>query len=88
MADLDTMFHGLASQNFLDCRIINFTKKTFIGGAYSFSTKGMGNAREIAAESVNKKLFFAGEAMNLNGNHQTVHGALESSKIAVKAMFS
>ena len=87
LADLDTMFHGLASQNFLDCRIINFTKKTFIGGAYSFSTKGMGNAREIAAESVNKKLFFAGEAMNLNGNHQTVHGALESSKIAIEAMF-
>ena len=88
LADLDTMFNGLASQNFLDCRVINFTKKTFIGGAYSFSTKGMGNAREIAAESVNKKLFFAGEAMNLNGNHQTVHGALESSKIAIEAMFS
>jgi lysine-specific histone demethylase 1B len=87
LAELDTMFNGLASQNYLDHRIINFAKKQFINGAYSFSTKGMGNAREIAAESINKKLFFAGEAMNLNGNHQTVHGALESSKIAVEAMF-
>ena len=48
----------------------------------------MGNAREIAAKSINNKLFFAGEAMNVNGNHQTVHGALESSKIAIEKMFS
>lgn len=88
LAELDVIFNGLATQNFLDYRIINFAKKPFIRGAYSFSTKGMGNAREVAARSVNNKLFFAGEAMNLNGSHQTVHGALESSKIAIKAMFS
>lgn len=88
LEELDMIYDGLATQNYLDCRIINFTKKPFIGGAYSFSTKGMGNAREVAARSVNNKLFFAGEAMNLNGNHQTVHGALESSKISIEAMFS
>jgi monoamine oxidase len=87
LADLDNMFSGLASVNYLNHVVINFKKKPFIRGAYSFSTQGMGNAREIAAESISKKLFFAGEAMNLNGNHQTVHGALESSKIAIEEMF-
>jgi hypothetical protein len=38
----------------------------------------MGNAREIAALPVDKKLYFAGEAMNTNGHHQTVHGAVET----------
>lgn len=88
LVELDKMFHGLASQNYLDFRVFNFAKKPFIQGAYSFSTLNMGNAREIAAESINNKLFFAGEAMNVNGNHQTVHGALESSKIAIEEMFS
>jgi lysine-specific histone demethylase 1B len=87
LADLDNIFSGLASVNYLNHEVINFKKKPFIRGAYSFSTQGMGNAREIAAESISKKLFFAGEAMNLNGNHQTVHGALESSKIAIEEMF-
>jgi len=27
---------------------------------------------------VNDKIFFAGEAMNLNGHHQTVQGAMET----------
>jgi lysine-specific histone demethylase 1B len=38
----------------------------------------MGNAREISAQSVDKKLYFAGEAMNINGHHQTVQGAIET----------
>ena len=87
LADLDKMFSGLASVNYINHEVINFKKKPFIRGAYSFSTQGMGKAREIAAESISKKLFFAGEAMNLNGNHQTVHGAMESSKTAIETMF-
>jgi hypothetical protein len=47
----------------------------------------MGNARAVAAEPVNKVLFFAGEAMNVNGHHQTVHGAVESAYKAVIDIF-
>lgn len=88
LADLDSMLNQQATKNYKDFRVYNFAKMPFIQGAYSFSTSKMGNAREIAAESINNKLFFAGEAMNLNGNHQTVHGALESSKISIEEMFS
>ena len=63
--------------------VFDYTSKPFIKGAYSYSTVGMGNAREIAAQSVDNKLFFAGEAMNVTGHHQTVHGAIESGYKAV-----
>jgi hypothetical protein len=32
----------------------------------------------VASEPIDNKLFFAGEAMNLNGHHQTVFGAVET----------
>ena len=35
-------------------------------------------ARKLAAQSVDSKLFFAGEALNTNGHFQTVHGAVET----------
>jgi hypothetical protein len=38
----------------------------------------MGDARQVAAMPVDKKIYFAGEAMNVNGHHQTVFGAVES----------
>ena len=38
----------------------------------------VGDARKIASQPINKKLYFAGEAMNTNGHHQTVHGAVET----------
>ena len=38
----------------------------------------MGDARQIATQAISKKLYFAGEAMNINGHHQTVHGAIET----------
>jgi monoamine oxidase len=79
LEELDLMYEGQASASFLDAHIVDFTQNPFIKGAYSFSKVGMGNARSIAAESVAGKLFFAGEAMNLNGHHQTVHGAIESA---------
>lgn len=87
LSELDLMFNGLASENYIDFHVINYAKMPFIRGAYSYSTIGMGNARQVAAKPLNKKIYFAGEAMNLDGNHQTVHGALESSKIAIEAMF-
>jgi lysine-specific histone demethylase 1B len=43
----------------------------------------MGDARKVAAQSVDQKIYFAGEAMNINGHHQTVHGAVESGYMAV-----
>ncbi|OWP84861.1 hypothetical protein BWK59_03025 [Flavobacterium davisii] len=76
LTELDTMFGDKASANFIKSSVQNFTKHPFIRGAYSYSPIGMENAREILAESVSGKIFFAGEATNLKGDHQTVHGAV------------
>ena len=76
--ELDTMYNGQATVSFIASHIQNWTINPFVKGAYSYSTIGMGDARKIASLPINKKLYFAGEAMNTNGHHQTVHGALET----------
>ena len=78
LAELDTMYGGQATSSFIASHVQNWTTHPYIRGAYSYSTVGMGDARSVAAQSVNGKLFFAGEAMNTNGHHQTVHGAVET----------
>jgi lysine-specific histone demethylase 1B len=84
LKELDEMYAGKATSQFIASSVHDFTKNPFIQGAYSYSTVGMGDARSLAAQPVENRLFFAGEAMNLNGHHQTVHGALESGFTAVK----
>jgi lysine-specific histone demethylase 1B len=83
LAELDVMYNNQASSNFLNGVVFDWTKEPYIKGAYGFSTVNMGDARKIAAQPIDNKLFFAGEAMNINGHHQTVHGAVESAYKAV-----
>jgi lysine-specific histone demethylase 1B len=78
LAELDLMYNGQATSSFISSHVEDWTKNPFVRGAYSYSTVGMGNARTIAAQPIDKKLYFAGEAMNINGHHQTVHGAVET----------
>lgn len=86
LAELDTMLGGAATPRFIDALVIDWGQTPFIEGAYSYSTMGMGNARSVAARAVDKKLYFAGEAMNTSGHHQTVHGAMESAKQQVRQL--
>lgn len=83
LQELDLIYGGKATPSFISSSVHDYTSKPFIKGAYGYSTVRMGNARQIAAKSVSNKLFFAGEAMNINGHHQTVHGAVESGYKAV-----
>jgi monoamine oxidase len=83
LQELDIVYGGQATAAFISSSVHDYTSKPFIKGAYGYSTIGMGNARQIAAKPVADKLFFAGEAMNINGHHQTVHGAVESGYKAV-----
>lgn len=78
LQELDLMYTGQASASFIASHVQNWTTQPYIKGAYSFSTIGMGESRKIAANSIDKKIYFAGEAMNLNGHHQTVQGAIET----------
>lgn len=79
LEELDQMYNGQASESFIDSHVQNWFGNPYIRGAYSYSTVGMGNSREIAAQPVDKKIYFAGEAMNTNGHHQTVQGAIETA---------
>jgi lysine-specific histone demethylase 1B len=76
--ELDTMYSGQATTSFIASHVQNWTTNPFVKGAYSYSTVGMGDARKVATQPINKKLYFAGEAMNINGHHQTVQGAVET----------
>ncbi len=76
--ELDLMYNGQASASFIASHVQNWTTNPFVKGAYSYSTVGMGDARNVATQPINKQLYFAGEAMNINGHHQTVHGAVET----------
>ena len=88
LQELDSMYNGKASAAFIAAHVQNYTTNPFIKGAYSYSTIGMGDSRKIAAQSVDKKLFFGGEAMNINGHHQTVHGAVETGYREVVNIFN
>lgn len=77
LAELDTMYDGQATANFIDSHVENWTTNPFVKGAYSYSSVGIGDARKDAARPVNDKLFFAGEAMAVTG-YQSVQGAVET----------
>jgi monoamine oxidase len=66
----------------------NWKDEPFIGGAYSYPSLNGAGQRESLAASVEGKVFFAGEATNLNGHIGTVHGAMESSYLAVNEILS
>lgn len=83
LGELDTMYSGQATPAFISSLVQNWTTKPFIRGAYSYSAVGIGNARNTAASSIGDRIYFAGEAMNLSGHHQTVHGAVETGYNAV-----
>jgi monoamine oxidase len=78
LKELDIMYGGKATSLFMDAHIQDWTTQPFIRGAYSFSTVDMGDARRIASQTIDNKLYFAGEAMHTGGEHQTVQGAVET----------
>jgi monoamine oxidase len=82
LAELDTLVGG-ASFHYVDHHIQNWTNKPYIRGAYSYALPGTGNAREVIAQPINNKVFFAGEATHNGGHHATVHGAMETGLRAV-----
>ncbi|MBP7533290.1 MAG: FAD-dependent oxidoreductase [Chitinophagales bacterium] len=87
LAELNSIFGGnLATNNFDEGYIIDWWTEPFIRGAYSYPIEGSYpnsgpptgiNKRQILAQPINNKVFFAGEATN-NNHPSTVHGALET----------
>lgn len=83
LEELDTIYDGQATASFISSHVEDWTTNPYVRGAYSYSKVGIGDARTVAAEALNDRLFFAGEAMNTSGHHASVHGAVETGYRAV-----
>ena len=86
LADLDPMFAGQASANFVDGVIQDWTAEPYVRGTYSYPAPGSypdggPSMRQVLAAPVGSTLFFAGEATH-NEAPSTVPGALQSGERA------
>lgn len=83
LAELDAAFGaGVASSKFEDAYIMDWSQEPFIRGSYSYPAVGSyplsgTTQRQILAQPIQNKVFWAGEATS-NNHPSTVHGALES----------
>ncbi len=86
IAELDEIFEGKASKNYVKHVIQNWSAEPYIQGAYSYTFDG--SQYDIVAEvkkPLLNKVFFAGEALSIN-NQATVHGACESAYEVIENM--
>jgi monoamine oxidase len=86
LADLDAMFSGQATTNFVEGVVQDWTNEPYVRGSYSYPAPGTypnggPSMREELAEPVGSDLFFAGEATH-NTTPSTVPGALQSGERA------
>lgn len=88
--EMDSVFNGKASLNVrkdLNDNIISviqdWSKEEYIRGGVTYLKPGGSNEDRLSlGESVNGKLFFAGEATNGDGEAGTINGALLSGELA------
>ena len=86
LGELDEIFDGKASENYVKHIIQNWSSEPYIQGAYSYSFKeNQYDVVEKLKEPVAAKIYFAGEALSIE-NQATVHGACESAYSTVAAM--
>ncbi len=87
LKQLDKIYGGnVATRTVTGSTILDWTKEPFIKGGISYPSLDSAGMREIAAASIDKKLYFAGEAMNTSGRFGTIHGAIETAQTAVDEM--
>jgi monoamine oxidase len=63
---------------FEDCLFFDWGDMPFIGGGYTYPLVNEGDIRATLRQSIDDKLFFAGEATAEWGHIGTIHGAIES----------
>jgi monoamine oxidase len=80
IADELTLIYGTSANinNVVDFIIQDWSDEPYIKGAYSYPKLNALGAREELAKAVDNKIYFAGEATNINGHAATMHGALET----------
>ena len=90
LGELDRIFGGrVASENFEEAYVADWTTEPFVRGLYSFPLAQTElKHREALAAPLGGKLFFAGEATDLEGHSGTVHGAIESGRRAAEEVLT
>ncbi|MEZ5405016.1 MAG: NAD(P)/FAD-dependent oxidoreductase [Verrucomicrobiia bacterium] len=87
---LDNIFgdagNKVASRSLKDVYIANWGKEPYFRGLYSFPTPHTNGLREKLAESLDQKIYFAGEATHAGGASGTAHGALETGEAVAQAI--
>jgi hypothetical protein len=81
--DIHTMLIEAASNLISESFIMDWKKEQYIQGCYSYPSLNENNSRDILKKSIKEKLYFAGEATNVNGHFGSIHGAMETGKEAV-----
>lgn len=84
LGELDRIFGGrVASESFEEAYVADWTTEPFVRGLYSFPlAQTEPRHREALAAPLGGKVFFAGEATDLDGHSGTVHGAIETGRRA------
>jgi monoamine oxidase len=68
--------------------VTNWAKNPFAVGAYSYATLQSPNARKILKQPVEDTIYFAGEALDDNGQLGTVEAALQDGKRVAEKILS
>lgn len=85
LAELDEIFDGQASTNYIGHIFQNWNKEPYANGAYVVDHEDWKTLRALGA-SVENKLFFAGDAYTNGDDWSSVHAASRSAKRAVEEM--
>lgn len=85
LAELDEIFDGAASANYIKHTFQNWNQEPFANGAYITDEEDWRLVRRLG-ESVNNKLFFAGDAYTTGEDWSSVHAAARSARRAVSEM--
>jgi monoamine oxidase len=84
LEELCTIFgNRMPNFHFESCYVIDWYSEPYVRGAYSYPSPEVEPMREVLAQSLAHKVYFAGEATNTQGHPATVQGAIESAYMAV-----
>lgn len=87
MNELDHIFDGKATQFYQNHVIQNWLAEPFIGGSYSHYGDNRSNSIATLQETIEDKVYFAGEAYH-DESQATVHGAGLSAYDAVRSILT
>ena len=85
LGELDTIFSGQATPNYIKHITQNWSNEPYIKGAYVNDHEDWRRVRTLG-DSVANKIYFAGEAYTDGEDWGSVHNAAQAAKVAVQEM--